>query len=211
MFTVYGPGVTDPVPLEKLFVRPAVTKLAAMRRVQSTKSSISSGGAQNSAYRTAVGMSQYHAADAPDDRAPALKAGQIMSAPVVSIVSNALASEALALLDESGFRHLPVLSPTSALVGMLSDRDLVHCMCATEGVCLHCSSEEKQHITVAELMSDPVLTASIDTDARHVARLFVEQRIGAIPITDRGELAGMITHSDILRAVMVHFDLDMWS
>ncbi len=61
-------------------------------------------------------------------------------------------------------------------------------------------------------MKDHVLSASADTDARYIARLFVEQRIGALPMmNDQQRLAGMITRSDILKAVMIHFDLSLWS
>jgi len=59
-------------------------------------------------------------------------------------------------------------------------------------------------------MTPEVLTASTDTDIRYIARLFVERRIGAMPIVRNNKLAGIITRSDILSAVMRHFNLEIW-
>jgi len=60
-------------------------------------------------------------------------------------------------------------------------------------------------------MKFPVLTASRDTDVRYIARLFVEQRVGALPIVSDGELQGIIAHGDVLSAVMRHFVLELWA
>jgi len=51
---------------------------------------------------------------------------------------------------------------------------------------------------IESIMISPVLSAGLNTDARHIARLFVEQRIGAMPVADQGQLLGIITRSDIL-------------
>lgn len=58
-------------------------------------------------------------------------------------------------------------------------------------------------------MAPQVLTASIDTDVRHIARLFVEQHIGAMPIVKEEKLKGMITRSDVLGTVMRHYALEL--
>jgi len=209
MFTIYGPGITNPVPLEKLFVRPAVTKPAAITPEQAIKASTDTAYSPPTAYPTAIGNQKYQHAESPADQSPSLKAAQIMRTPVVSITSDASISEALDILDSAGFRHIPVLSPDSELVGMISDRDILQCMCGTEATCIHCASD-KQGISIASIMTGSVLSTAVETDARHIARLFVEQRIGAMPVMENEQLVGIITRSDILRAVMVHFDLDLW-
>ena len=209
MFTVYGPGITDPVSLERLLVRPAVRKTAAVAGQQAIKAE-TQGSAHPAASQLAGGQQKYQQAER--DKAPRaeLKAGQIMSTPVRYILSTHSLPEALKMLEQADFRHFPVLSPERQLIGMISDRDIVRCLCGSDSTCMHCA-EDKQEILVASMMKDHVLSAHIDTDARHIARLFVEQRIGAMPITEHDQLVGMITRSDILRAVMVHFDLNLWS
>ncbi len=60
-------------------------------------------------------------------------------------------------------------------------------------------------------MTPRVLTASVDTDVRYIARLFAEQHIGAMPVAKEGELKGIITRSDLLGAVMRHYGLELWA
>ncbi len=209
MFAVYGPGVTDPVPLEKLFVRPAVPKPGAIAPKQAIKPG-NAGGYSPSASQSEVAKQQYQQVEAANERHPVLKASQIMTAPVVSVQTHSTVLEALNILDAGSFRHIPVLSSDNQLVGMISNRDIVRCMCGTGSVCVHCSDDNRE-VLIDEFMTDSVLTASMDTDARHIARLFVEQRIGAIPVVKNSNLTGIITRSDILRAVMRHFDLSLWA
>jgi len=212
MFTVYGPGVTNPISLEQLFVRPAVAKTAAVAAKQAIHTKLEGGSAGPGAsdHYSSAGAQKYQTGEAGRERSSALKASQIMTAPVVYVLSTATLAVALKVLAERAFRHIPVLSPEQQLVGMISDRDMISCMCGSATLCVHCD-EEGRDTSVEGVMKSHVLTATIDTDARHIARLFVEQRVGAMPITDKGQLVGMITRSDILRAVMVNFDLNVWS
>jgi acetoin utilization protein AcuB len=56
-----------------------------------------------------------------------------------------------------------------------------------------------------------VLTAHPDTSIRDIARVFFEERIGAVPIVDRGEtLVGIVTRSDILRTILNSAPLELW-
>ena len=59
-------------------------------------------------------------------------------------------------------------------------------------------------------MKPRVLTANIETDVRHIVRLFIEQHIGAMPVMKAGVLEGIVTRSDVLRAVVRHFSLELW-
>jgi len=209
MFTVYGPGVTDPIHLERLFEHHAVAKAAAI----SPKQPVTPGKGQSQslpAYQSAHVKKRYQAVDTADERHPTLNASQVMTAPVVSVQIDSSVLEVLNILDVGVLRHIPILSSDNQLVGMISDRDIVRCMCGSGTVCVHCS-KDKQNIQIDKIMKDHVLTASVDTDARYIARLFVEKRVGAIPIMENGCLVGIITRSDILRAVMLHFDLNIWT
>ena len=207
MFTVYGPGVTDPIRLEKLFERHAIAQVAAISPKQAVKSR---SAHSHSAYPSAKVNKYYQCIDHTDERTQTLLASQMMTSPVTSVQTQTTAVKVLDILDISGFRHIPVMSLDNQLVGIVSDRDVIRCMCGSNTVCLHCS-KDKQNILIDELMKDQVLTASVDTDARHIARLFVEKRIGAVPVMAENRLVGIITRSDILRAVMQHFNLNLWS
>jgi len=212
MFTVYGPGVTNPISLEQLLVRPAVSKTAAVAATKAIKTNVEGEHLSSTTmdHYSSAGTQQYQSVEAQREKDVSLKAAQMMTAPVVYVLSTATLSVALNALAEGTFRHIPVLSLEQQLVGMISDRDMISCMCGSTALCVHCD-EGKDEISVESVMQGNVLSASVDTDARHIARLFVERHIGAMPITDNGQLVGIITRSDILRAVMVNFDLNVWS
>lgn len=139
-----------------------------------------------------------------------LLAEQIMNSPVVTLTSQATLGEALTLFREKQFRHLPVVSSAGLLIGIVSDRDILRDLSGvTESYQRQARRTKGDRID--RLMKSPVLTASMDTDVRYIARLFVEQRIGALPIVSHGELQGLITRSDVLNAVMRHFVLELWA
>ena len=162
-----------------------------------------------STYRSERARKAYQTEESVLPQKLSLKASQIMSKPVVSLQASMPVREAVNILQARGFRHVPVLSDQNQLVGMISDRDIYRCMCRSGSVCLHCSST-KEDVAIESIMKDQVLAASIDVDARYIARLFVEQRVGAVPIVENDQLVGIVTRSDILKAVMLHFNLDIW-
>jgi CBS domain-containing protein len=61
-------------------------------------------------------------------------------------------------------------------------------------------------------MVTQVLIATPDTPIRDIARTMVEERIGSLPILDlRDTLVGIITRSDILRALITHGPMRLWA
>lgn len=151
----------------------------------------------------------YHAVKQLRQDRSIIVAEQIMAAPVVTITIDARVTDALKRFHVEGFRHLPVVTSAGRLVGILSDRDaLRHLAGLNDGYQPQLPLDSDG--TVEQLMAPRVLTASVDTDVRYIARLFVEQHIGAVPIMQAGRLAGIITRSDVLRAVMRHYALELW-
>jgi len=212
MFIAYGPGITNPIALEKLFIKPAVAKVTKSEGTKNIKQEdMPRHDSSSSAYRSERERAKkaYQLEEFTQKQQPSLKAVQIMTTPIVSVQEGTSAREALKILDESNFRHVPVLSSYKQLIGMISDRDIYRCMCGSDAVCLHCSST-KEEVLVESIMKDQVLAANIDTDARYIARLFVEQRVGAMPVVENDRLVGIVTRGDILKAVMLHFNLDIW-
>jgi len=139
-----------------------------------------------------------------------LFAEQIMTSSVVTLSLQSQISNALEILRMNPFRHIPVVTDGNRLAGIISDRDIMHYL---GGI----SEDYQSRVSlgaddrVERLMQPRVLTASRDTDVRYIARLFVEQRVGAMPIVTDGKLSGIVTRSDILGAVMRHFVLELWA
>jgi acetoin utilization protein AcuB len=144
------------------------------------------------------------AAGGGHDFEPALHADQIMTSPVTTVSDNMPLEDVWDLIRDRRFRHVPVISRDRQLVGIVSDRDLLR----NVGLL---STEEGRRTPVRELMTGKVLTALPSAPIRDIARVLLENRIGAMPIVDSdGDLVGILTRTDILRAVMNHPELDLW-
>ena len=63
------------------------------------------------------------------------------------------------------------------------------------------SAEEILNTTITEIMEHEVITATAITRLGDVCDLMEEKGIGGLPVVSNGELQGIITESDILRAV----------
>jgi acetoin utilization protein AcuB len=52
------------------------------------------------------------------------------------------------------------------------------------------------------LMNHPVITVTEDTPVPEAARVMLEKKIGGLPVLRQGQLTGMITVTDVLRAFL---------
>jgi len=110
---------------------------------------------------------------------------------------------ARALCEEHRINQLPVLS-NGALVGIVTDRDLRDAFPSVSEQARHPARSHAETATtrVEEVMSRRVLTLNADDTVAKAAALMQEERIGALPVLRDGRLAGIITRSDLLRALV---------
>ncbi len=147
----------------------------------------------------------------PGFRQPALHAEQIMSAPVTTLTPETSILEAWALFRQTRYRHIPVVDGSGRLVGIVSDRDLLRYAAVNGRIPPYDDDSPEARTPIATLMKTRVLTATPDTEIRQIARVLIEQHIGAMPIMDAaGRLRGIVTRSDILRALVTHAPLELW-
>ena len=143
-------------------------------------------------------------------RRPAILARDIMTSPVVSLPPDTDLEEAMEFIRSRRFRHVPVVAKDGSLVGILSDRDLLRGTPHPE----HAQPRAQEALpprTVQELMSTKVLTATLETPIREIARVFVGEQIGCLPIlTPEKDLLGILTTTDILRCLVNVTPLDLW-
>lgn len=121
---------------------------------------------------------------------------EMMRRPVTVVSSEATIGEAYQLLQDRGFRHLPVVD-RGRLVGVLTDRDL---RLATSSLCQH---PRPAGDPVSAVMSSPPLTADPLDPVEDAARIMREHKIGCLPVVDGSELVGILTGMDLLDALMI--------
>jgi acetoin utilization protein AcuB len=121
-----------------------------------------------------------------------------MTRELVTVVSETTAAEALALCRMNRIRHLPVLEGRR-LVGVISDRDL---RAATPALGDLARAEALDRIRVADQMTRDVTTAGPEDPIEDAAMAMYERKIGCLPVVDGEDLVGILTTSDVMRALV---------
>ena len=140
-----------------------------------------------------------------------LVAREFMSLPVTTLPLTASLAQAWELVKDKRLHHIPIQSREGTLVGMLSDRDLSR---GTIEVMLagNSGSAYLEDVTIEPYVSHPVLVATLDATLQAIARVLLEERIGAIPVVSSDkELVGIISRSDILRVIVSHPNFEQWA
>jgi acetoin utilization protein AcuB len=128
---------------------------------------------------------------------------QLMKTAVHTVKPHDSVAHARAILEEHRFNQLPVVV-NRKLVGIVTDRDLRDAPAAVEVAAQSAGAARNApapgEIPVEAVMTTNVLTLAPADSVADAARLMRRERIGAVPIVDRGALVGIIARSDILDA-----------
>lgn len=208
-FEIYALNAHELMPLERVFKWQGVEKTAAIS-AEHPIGDRDHPDASEQHDRQNRAEQAYRAIEQLTKSSSVLLAEQVMTSPVVILTPEANIAEALRQFQKNAFRHIPVVTTAGRLVGIISDRDILRYLAGLS----ESYQQQVPHTSdarVEQLMTPQVLTASVDTDVRHIARLFVEQHIGAMPIVKEGKLKGIITRSDVLGTVMRHYALELWA
>ena len=114
-----------------------------------------------------------------------MNVSNLMTTDPVTVESGASLAEAMTRMDELRVRHLPVVD-AGELVGVLSNRDLLE-VPRGEGL-------------VSDVMHADVATVTPDTTAVSLVLEVSLRGIGCLPVLEHGNLVGIVTEVDILRA-----------
>jgi CBS domain-containing protein len=101
--------------------------------------------------------------------------------------------EAIQVMAEKHVGALPVIRG-NALVGIVSERDY-----ARKVILLGRSSAETP---VWQIMSSPVVTVTPEDSVHHCMQLVTEHRVRHLPVMEKGQLIGMISIGDLVKAVI---------
>jgi acetoin utilization protein AcuB len=127
-----------------------------------------------------------------------------MKHPVVTVKPRDSAHHARELMERHRINQLPVVVD-GRLVGIVTDRDLRDAFpsvfeTAARGRKRVPAGAEPAEIPVEDVMTPAVLTLSPVATLVEAARLMRRERIGALPVVERGRVVGILTRSDVLDA-----------
>lgn len=201
-FYVEGRSKHELMPLERLFEKRLVEKTHETDAAHAINPKELHGADKNNHHENHASHSYQEVGKLSQD-IPVVIAEQIMSSPVITFKPDIFIDQASQLFHTHKFRHVPVVSLEKKLIGIISDRDILKVLAGNAEIGLNKN--------IQSVMQKEVLTASVKTDIRYIARLFVENRIGSMPVMAERELVGIITRSDILKAVVRHYELELWA
>jgi CBS domain-containing protein len=121
----------------------------------------------------------------------------------VTVASTSTVQDATDLMVAADTRHLPVVMH-EILVGMLSDRDLRSYMLPRPEKILHADeAQARMADSVSAVMRVEVITVRPDAPLATLLDILLQENIGAVPVLapDTGELLGMVSYVDVLRAI----------
>jgi acetoin utilization protein AcuB len=121
-----------------------------------------------------------------------------MKQKVLTLGPEASAFEALRLCRERRIRHIPVVKD-ERLVGIISDRDLRD---ASPPLGDPERVSTMKEIQLEDVMTRKVITTHPEDTIVHAAREMYERKIESLPVVDEGKLLGIVTSSDVMRALI---------
>lgn len=106
------------------------------------------------------------------------------------------------IFEKNRIHHLPVVRYTT-LVGIISKQDLHHFVRGLVVSDQDRDFEEARlhHYTAEDIMTTGIATLSSGDRINVALQVFLENLFHAIPVVDNGELVGMLTTFDIIRAL----------
>jgi acetoin utilization protein AcuB len=126
----------------------------------------------------------------------------VMQSKLITIDPETTLPQAMRLAAERRVRHLPVVQ-NGDLVGIVSDRDLKQAMASpATSLEAHELNYLLNRLTVAEIMTRTVITIGPMFPIEEAARLMVQEKISALPVTTAGQLIGIVTETDLLELLV---------
>ncbi|HZS03065.1 MAG TPA: CBS domain-containing protein [Chloroflexota bacterium] len=118
-----------------------------------------------------------------------MKVREIMTTPVITAPADMPVGDLAELLAKRRITAVPIVDSDGAVIGLVSEYDLM----ARPGK------------TAADVMTRGVITVDQETEVDDVRFLLVERRIRRVPVMNGREMVGIISRSDIVRLMALHW------
>jgi CBS domain-containing protein len=143
-----------------------------------------------------------------------MNAMDVMVSPVMTIKPDDTVAKAVDLFAKHDVSALPVVDGNEAVVGIISEADLVHrkeigtevqrpwwLEAVTPASTLAKEFAKSHGRRIDEVMSTNVVSASEETPLAEIADLLEKHRIKRVPILRNGKLVGIVSRSNLIQAL----------
>ena len=116
----------------------------------------------------------------------------MMTAVIITLDAEASLGEAMRLMVEKDIGSV-VVTRENKMVGIITERDVVKKICVDHECAL---------MKVADVMSSPLVTIDGGATLGEAADKMAIKKIRRLLVTEEGEIAGLVTERDIMRATL---------
>jgi len=144
-----------------------------------------------------------------------LSARDLMAAEVVTSPPDTPVMALIRLFTDRGVSAVPITDASGTVLGIVTERDLIRRLAdedeqptgwlarLTSTPDARAARYASSHgATAREVMTEKVVTAAPDATAAHIAHLMERHGIRRILVVEEGRLLGMVTRTDLLRALV---------
>lgn len=148
---------------------------------------------------------------------PPMTASDVMTKDVLSVRPDMPTRTVAKLLLEKGITAAPVVEPNGAVVGMVSEADLLgrqiqgrtpnrmwwlEMLAEGEDLATEFLDYVKNNDPVVrDVMRTPVVTVSESTRVEEIAEILQQHHIKRVPVLRDGRLVGIVARADLIRAL----------
>jgi CBS domain-containing protein len=148
---------------------------------------------------------------------PPMNAGDVMTKNVVTVGPETPTRTVAKLLLGKGFSAVPVIADNGAVIGMVSESDLIAseigALAPRRGWWLELLAEGEDLATefvdylkavdrpAREVMTAPVVTVAEDTPVEAIAQTLQAHNIKRVPVLHEGRVVGIVSRADLVRAL----------
>jgi len=129
-----------------------------------------------------------------------MKVHDIMTISCITAPATMPVLEARQLMLEKRIRHL-LVTDGPKLLGIVTDRDIrLNLPSPATSLSVWEINYLLARMTLSSVMTQNVVVVESGREATEAAQVMLDNKIGALPVVDRGHLVGIITETDLLRA-----------
>jgi acetoin utilization protein AcuB len=128
---------------------------------------------------------------------------EYMTPNPITITTDVSVPQALRIMRDKKVRRLPVLDKHGKLVGIVSDKDLLHASPSpATSLAVWEMNELLAKLKVKKVMTRKVITVTEEMPLEEAARIMVDRKIGGLPVMRERTLAGIITETDLFKVLL---------
>lgn len=122
---------------------------------------------------------------------------EIMAQDLKTLSPEQSLEDARQLMAQHHIRHLPVIDAAGALLGLVTQRDV---LAAADSSVMHDASDHsaERYVAISAIMQSEIHTVDESASLRGCALHMHQHKLGCLPVLRDGKLVGIITDADFV-------------